>query len=372
MENAISKANKLGQSIWYDNISRSLIRTGKIQNLIKIGVTGITSNPTIFENAILHSSDYDKSILEAASRNLTSTEIFYQLAKDDIRIASELLRPIYDETNFTDGYVSLEVNPNLANFTTETISEAINLFKMLERPNIMIKVPATKAGIPAIRNLIKEGVNINVTLIFSLDMYKQVMESYIAGLEDRVLLGKNINTICSVASFFVSRIDTAIDTMLNDKIESGNLKSERLLGSAAIANATLAYEAFQKAFNSKRFNRLKLNGANVQKPLWASTGTKNENYSDVRYVESLIGVNTVNTIPPHTLDAFIDHGKVSLSLGGKPIESTKILANISSLGISMESITNQLLKEGLQSFTNSFNNLIDNIKNKIISLSSPG
>ena len=315
MTNVISAANQLGQSIWYDNISRSLINSGELEDLIQLGVSGITSNPTIFEKAISDSLDYDKEILEAAPLYLTPTQTFYHLAKNDVRVASDLLRPIYDKTNGVDGYISLEVNPTLANSTTETISEAINLFQMLERPNVMIKVPATEAGIPAIRDLIKEGINVNVTLIFSLDMYKQVMESYIAGLEDRANLGKDISQIGSVASFFVSRIDTKIDPMINKTIKLGNSNSNHLLGSAAIANATLAYIAFKNTFNSSRFHKLKQKGANVQKPLWASTGTKNDNYSDVLYVESLIGVNTVNTMPPHTLEAFVDHGKVSQSLG---------------------------------------------------------
>ncbi len=370
MTNTILEANKLGQSIWYDNISRSLIKSGELKDLIALGVSGITSNPTIFEKAISNSSDYDADILEATSLRLTPTQTYYHLAKNDIRDASDLLLPVYYKSNGLDGYISLEVNPVLSNSTAQTITEAIELFKILQRPNIMIKVPATDAGIPAIRELIKEGVNLNVTLIFSLSMYRKVMNSYIAGLEDRLLLGKDIDKISSVASFFVSRIDTKVDPLIYEATNSNDKPPTGLLGFTAIANASLAYHEFQNTFKNSRFNKLKENGANVQKPLWASTGTKNKNYSDVHYIESLIGLNTVNTMPPQTIKAFLNHGKVSQSLGDKVIEATKILDKVSSLGINLDSITDQLLIEGVDAFTYSFKTLIENISRKMNSLSN--
>ncbi len=364
MTNSVLETQRLGQSIWYDNIRRGLITSGELQNLIEVGVTGVTSNPTIFEKAIAGSTDYDDSLIELAHARKSTTETFEALAIEDIRAAADLLRPIYERTNGVDGYISLEVSPSLAHDTEGTIAEAKRLFSSLERPNVMIKVPATSEGIPAIRSLIGWGMNINVTLIFSLEAYRQVMNAYISGLEDLHRSGKDISKIASVASFFVSRVDTAVDRQLEEKIGKGSTKLRRLLGKAAIANAKIAYQYFNETFNDVRFAALKADGARVQRPLWASTGTKNPAYSDVLYIESLIGSNTINTTPPATLTAFLEHGVARPTLEKGVSDAKEVIKEIEAAGISLKEVTAKLLVDGVKSFADSFDKLMANIEEK--------
>ncbi|MBP6209739.1 MAG: transaldolase, partial [Anaerolineales bacterium] len=304
----IQKLTSLKQSLWYDNIQRKLLETGELKAMIDRGdIRGVTSNPTIFQNAIAKTNDYDAALIPLAWSGWDAEKIFWQLAVEDIQAACDLFRPLYDETKGGDGYVSLEVSPYLANETDATAKQAKELWERVNRPNLMVKIPATKAGIPAIRQTIAAGINVNVTLIFSLERYAEVMDAYLAGLEDRAAQNLPINMIASVASFFVSRVDSKIDPKLS--------KDSALLGKAAIANAKLAYSAFEDVFTSSRFATLKARfSARVQRPLWASTGTKNPAYSDTVYVDNLIGPDTVNTVPPATLDAFREHGNASITI----------------------------------------------------------
>ena len=314
MSNPVQDVQRLGQSIWYDNIRRGLLDSGELKRLIEMGVTGLTSNPTIFEKAIAGSTDYDEALTELARSNKSVDESYEALVIEDIRNTADLLRPIYDRTGGVDGYASLEVSPKLAHDTAGTTAEARRLFGALDKPNVMIKVPATAEGIPAVRQLISEGININVTLIFSLEAYRQVMEAYITGLEEYVAGGGDPSRIASVASFFVSRVDTAVDALLEERVRQGAPDVKALMGKAAIANAKLAYREFQQVFGEERFSGLKDKQARPQRPLWASTSTKNPAYSDLMYVEALIGPDTVDTLPPATLTALLEYGKPGLTL----------------------------------------------------------
>ena len=354
MTNTILDVQRLGQSIWYDNIRRGLIKSGELMALIDLGVTGVTSNPAIFEKAIAGSTDYDEALLELASGNKTSQELFEAFAIEDIRAAAGLLRPIYDRTGGVDGYASLEVSPNLAHDTEGTVAEAQRLFAALDRPNVMVKVPATPEGIPAIRSLIGQGININVTLIFSRDSYRQVAVAYIAGLEDLAKSGGDVGRVASVASFFVSRVDSAIDALLEESIRSGHSGLEPLLGRAAIANAKLAYRDFMALFGESRFASLREKGARVQRPLWASTGAKNPAYSDVLYLDLLICPDTVNTVPPATLTAFIDHGQATNALEEGVEEAQRVIQALAGAGIDLDQVTDRLLADGLKGFAESF------------------
>ena len=364
MASPMKEANGLGQSIWYDNIQRSLLTSGEMARLIELGVTGVTSNPTIFEKAIAGSADYDDALLLLARAHKGVVEAYESLAIEDIRATVDLLRPVYDRTSGADGFASLEVSPSLAHDTEGTVSEGRRLFATVDRPNLMVKVPATPEGAPAIRRLIGEGININVTLIFSLDAYRQVREAYIAGLEDLARSGGEVSKVASVASFFVSRVDTAVDSLLEERIRQGQDGLRTLLGKAAVANAKLAYQAFKDTFQGDRFAALQAKGARVQRPLWASTGTKNPDYSDVMYVESLMGPETVNTMPPATLTAFLEHGSVALTLDQGVDEARADIEAISSAGISMKEVTAKLLTDGVKSFGASFDELIANIEEK--------
>ena len=364
MTNPVQEANRLGQSIWYDNIRRGLIKSGELQQLIDSGVTGLTSNPTIFEKAIAGSTDYDDALLEQSQHGLSTQELFEALAIEDIRATADLLRSIYDRTGGTDGYASLEVSPRLAHDTVGTVAEAQRLFSALDRPNVMIKVPATSAGILAIRRLIGQGINVNVTLIFSLAAYDRVKEAYIGGLEELAGSSGDVSKVTSVASFFVSRVDTAVDNLLEEGIRGGREEWKNLLGKAAIANARLAYQAFKGTFNSERFAVLREKGAMVQRPLWASTGTKNPAYSDVLYLESLIGPDTVNTVPPATLTAFLEHGRASVTLEQDVAEAAQVIEALAAAGINMEQVTEKLLADGLEAFADSFEKLLANIEDK--------
>jgi transaldolase/glucose-6-phosphate isomerase len=349
---------RLGQSIWYDNIRRALLDSGELAALVEAGVTGLTSNPTIFDKAIAGSTDYDAELERLVELGEAEKEIFEVLALEDIGRAADLLRPVYDRTSGGDGYVSLEVSPTLAHDTEGTIAEARRLFAALGRPNVMIKVPATPAGIPAIRALIAEGINVNITLIFSLVHYDAVIEAYIAGLEQRAQSGGDVGKVASVASFFISRIDTAVDKALEEIGEAD------LQGKIGIASARLAYARFREVVGSARWERLAAKGARVQRPLWASTGTKNPRYPDTLYVDNLIGPDTVNTVPPATLEAFLDHGEVGLTLESGLDDSRADLARLAALGIDLEAVTQKLQDDGVAAFAKSFDSLIESIAEK--------
>ena len=360
--NPIQRLRPLGQSVWYDNVSRSLIETGELNRFLELGVTGLTSNPTIFEKAISSSDDYDSSLLEYARKGVTSPAALAEaLAIEDIQAAADILRPVYDSTGGADGFASLEVNPHLARDTDATVAEARRLFAALDKPNAMIKVPATPEGIPAVRALISEGINVNVTLIFSLDMYAKVREAYLDGLEALIESGGDPSRTSSVASFFVSRVDTAVDALLE---RDGGAAARALMGKAAVANATIAYRDFKAAFGTDRFARMAAKGARVQRPLWASTSTKNPDYSDVLYVETLIGADTVNTMPDATLDAFLDHGEARPTIADGAARAAETMDAAASAGVSMADVTAQLTRDGVKAFADSFDTLLENIAAK--------
>jgi transaldolase len=362
MNTKIAELNKLGQSLWFDYIERSLIDNGELASMIENGeIQGVTSNPSIFNTAIAKSNDYDEKLESLAKVGLTSEQIFYQLAIKDIQDAADLFMPLYESTDGGDGYVSLEVSPYLANDTQATIEEARNIWKSVNRPNLMVKIPATKSGLPAIRTCIAEGMNINVTLIFGIERYEKVMDAYLSGLEDRISKGLPINTIASVASFFVSRVDSNIDPKL-DKL--GTPAAIELKGKAAIANARLAYQKNLDVFSSERFEKLAINGAKIQRALWASTSTKDPNYNDVLYVDELIGPNTVNTAPPQTIVAFKDHGTISNTLAIASEKSQGIFNELAKLGISMPQVSEILEEEGVKKFADAFTELLDTIEER--------
>lgn len=369
MNNQLMSLSKFGQSVWYDNISRELLVSGEIKQLVENGISGLTSNPTIFEKAISSSHHYDESLRSFGMDTYDDKTAYEMLAIEDIRTAAEILRPVYDQTGSADGYVCLEVSPYLAHDTQATIDEAKRLFATLNNPNVMIKIPATPEGIPAIKQLIAQGININVTLIFSLEAHRQVMDAYLSGLEDLSNNVESLGHVSSVASFFVSRLDTSIDKILAEMSDLGNKRAKDATGKAAISNAKLAYQSFEEVFTSTRFATLKAKGAKVQRPLWASTGTKNPSYSDVLYVDNLIGPNTVNTMPPGTLTAFLDHGVPSQSLNQGIKQAKETMDILSELGIDVNSITDKLLHDGVQSFADSFAELLKNVGNKRKSLS---
>ncbi len=358
MSESIKKLTALGQSLWYDNIQRKLLETDELKAMIERGdIRGVTSNPTIFQNAIAKTNDYDSALLPLAWAGWDAEKIFWQLAIEDIQQACDLFRPLYDETKGGDGFVSLEVSPYLANDTEGTTKQAKELWDRVDRPNLMVKIPATKEGIPAIRASIAAGINVNVTLIFALDRYAAVMDAYLAGLEDRIAENLPIQQIASVASFFVSRVDTKIDPRLPE--------DSHLLGKAAIANAKFAYDAFESIFTSPRFATLKARfRARAQRPLWASTGTKNPKYPDTLYVDTLIGPDTVNTVPPATLDAFRDHGNAQMTITQGLEEAQTHFAELKALGISMSTVTKELEDEGVKSFADAFKTLLDAIEER--------
>jgi transaldolase len=355
---------KLGQSVWFDFIRRSLVISGELQSLIEKGVRGVTSNPAIFEKAIAGSSDYDEDIIRLIKADKSMDDIYEALAFEDISGAAELLKNVYEISDGKDGYVSLEVNPHLADDTEKTIQEAIRLFETLRRPNVMIKVPATDAGVPAITALIAAGVNVNVTLIFGLENYRAVAEAYLAGLErlaqsgPTVSAGHTLDRVASVASFFVSRVDSAVDKELEKKGQ------KQLQGKTAIANSKLAYSEFTNIFSGSRWKKLSDQGARVQRVLWASTSTKNPDYTDTLYVDELIGPDTVNTIPPSTLESFIDHGNVAETLMQGLDEARRHIAKLAELGIDLDAITRQLQIDGVVAFAKPFDALMESIAEK--------
>jgi transaldolase len=366
-DNPLNKLEALGQSIWLDYIRRDLIESGELQRLIrKDGLRGMTSNPSIFEKAIAESNIYDQDIRDIALREKNVKAIYETLSQRDVQNAADEFRTVYDRTDGNDGYVSLEVNPHLAHDTKGTIEEARRLWSALNRPNVFIKVPATSDGLPAIRQLISEGININVTLLFGLPRYRQVAEAYIAGLEARVDQGKPVKQIASVASFFLSRIDTLLDPLVEKFIEPGGGKkteiAKKVRGQVAISSAKAAYQIYKEIFGSNRFKKLADKGARVQRLLWASTSTKNPDYSDVKYIEPLIGPDTVNTVPPETIDAYRDHGDPKSRLEQDVKEANWIMARLPELGISIDKVTEQLEDEGVKKFNEPFDKLMKTLQ----------
>ena len=357
--NPLLQLKALGQSVWLDFIQRSLIESGELKRLIdQDGLSGLTSNPTIFAKAISETNEYDEEIERLLKVCNTTEEIYLSLAVRDIQEVADLFYPAFERTNGEDGFVSLEVNPHLAHDTGKTIEEARKLFGLVSRKNLMVKIPATPEGLPAIEQAISEGININVTLIFSLERYEQVAQAYLSGLEKRTKKGEPLDPVHSVASVFVSRIDTKADKLLAQK------GIQALQGKVAIANSKLIYQKFKEIFAGKRFKALEGKGANVQRPLWGSTGTKNPSYSDVLYIEELIGSNTVNTVPPSTLQAFRHHGKVRPSLEEGVSEARKVIKELSEAGIDLKQLTDELETEGVKSFRDSFDQLLYSIQEK--------
>ena len=364
--NNIQKALENGQSIWLDSISRDMLRSGELQKFIDLGVTGVTSNPSIFDKALADSDIYDESLLEYAKDGADRQTIFERLAVDDIRDAADVLRPVYDNASMRDGFVSIEVSPNLANDTDGTVIEARRLWAAIDRPNVMIKVPGTPAGVPAIKTLISEGINVNVTLLFSLNAYVAAANAFIEGLSEFAQSGRGIPAaVASVASFFVSRVDTSVDTALPDGHE--------LRGKIGSANAKVAYAKFDELFDRNldgggNFFPLHSTGAQVQRPLWASTGVKNPDYPDTLYVDGLMGPDTVNTVPEATMAAFSDHGTPGKALTEGIDEARAQLTALADAGVSIDSITDDLLEAGVAAFADSYESLLGRIDEKLAAL----
>lgn len=367
--NPLKKLETFGQSIWLDYIKRDLFTSGKLKQFItEDGLRGMTSNPSIFEKAIVESTDYDQVIKKMVQEGKDVNQIYEALTQKDVQDAADAFHHLYNHTNGLDGYVSLEVNPHLAHDTEGTIEEARRFWKALDRPNVLIKVPATKEGLPAIKQLISEGINVNVTLLFGLPRYQAVAEAYIAGIEARLKQGKSVTHVASVASFFLSRIDVLLDPIF-EKIAGGDTEqaniAKKLYGQLAIASAKGAYAIFEELFNSSQFKQLAGKGAHVQRLLWASTSTKNPNYSDIKYVEALIGPQTVNTVPPETMDAYRDHGSPMDRLSSDFDNVTWCFQQLPGLGIHIDQVTQQLEDEAVDKFIKSYDQLIDALRKHV-------
>jgi transaldolase len=366
--NPLLKFEALGQSIWLDLIGRGMFSTGELRRLIEEdGLRGVTSNPSIFEKAIAGSRDYDEAIRALIKQGKSADEIYQVLTVEDIRQAAELFRPDYERLNGADGFVSLEVSPRLAYDTVATIAEARRLWAAVDRPNVMIKVPATRQGLPAVRQLIGEGINVNVTLLFGLPRYREVAEAYVGGLEALAAQGRAIDRVASVASFFLSRIDVLLDPILDKMMQTGEAKADlakALRGKVAIASAKAAYQIYEEIFFSERFGRLKAQGARPQRLLWASTGTKNPAYGDTKYVEPLIGPETVNTLPLETLVAYRDHGHPAARLKEGVAEAHWVLQRLADVGIDLDATTQQLEDEGVQKFIQAYDALMKALQGK--------
>lgn len=360
-ENTLKELQKSGQSVWFDYVSRDLIASGELKRLVdEDAVTGVTSNPTIFQKAIEGSDDYDNALKEMLSRGVRNEkELFVSLAIEDITRAADILWPVYQSTRGHDGFISIEVSPDLAYDTDSTIEEAKWLFSSIGRKNILIKVPATKEGLPAIELLISEGVNVNVTLLFSVDRYVEVAETYIRGIKKRLSKGQPVSEINSVASFFVSRVDTLTDKLLEERLSTATSEAEKekikcLFGRAAVANAKIAYKKYEEIFLRGEFPSLKKKGACVQRLLWGSTGTKNPGYSDIKYVEELIAPDSVNTMPEQTMKAFNDHGSVRMTIKEDIKDAEALFKELALLGVDIKDITDSLEEEGVKLFSDSF------------------
>lgn len=362
--NPLQELTELGQSVWLDYIRRGILDNGELERMIEeYALRGVTSNPSIFEQAITQSDDYDDALERMVGSGLGAKEVYEALAIEDIQRAADLFRPIFDRSEARDGFVSLEVSPELAHDTEGTLEEARRLWKAVDRPNVMIKVPGTDEGVPAIEQLLSEGMNINVTLLFSLEGYERVMEAYLRGLERRAEAGEPVDRIASVASFFVSRVDSAVDKTLQERIDAASTGEEKerlraLLGRAAIDNAKLAYRRFEEIFGGERFQKLRERGARVQRPLWASTSTKDPSYRDVIYVEELIGPSTVNTMPLATVEAFADHGVARRTVDTDLDRAKEELESLRQAGIDLDQVTRRLQVEGVDKFAASFRELL--------------
>ena len=376
-KNTLLDLHEIGQSIWLDSIDRRMLQDGELDRRIREdALTGMTSNPTIFQKALASSNAYDDQITEAEDKGLTSWELFELLETTDVRDACDHFAGVYSSTRGGDGYVSIEVSPGVSHSADATVEEARRLWKTVDRPNVMVKVPGSAEGAIAVRRLITEGINVNITLLFAIEAHERVSDAYIAGLEDRIKSGKPIDGLHSVASFFVSRVDTEVDKRLDaliakaDAAERDRLKM--LKGRAAIANAKLAYRLFRQKFAGPRWETLARQGARLQRPLWASTSTKNPEYRDVMYVEELIGPDTVDTMPPATIEAFREHGVVDRTVDKKVAAAEGLLREIEAVGISMKDVTAKLLVDGIASFQKSFDELIGGLESKIGSLAPGG
>ncbi|MFQ5670151.1 MAG: transaldolase [Acidobacteriota bacterium] len=371
--NPLHQLKEHGQSVWLDNLARPLITSGELQRLIRDdGITGVTSNPAIFKNAMTGSDAYDAQIETLVNAGCSTEEIYEALAIQDVQDAAELLYPVYQKSQGEDGFVSLEVSPHLARDTQGTVDDALRLWKAVDRPNIFIKIPGTDEGIPAVQTCLAQGVNINITLLFSLSVYKQVIEAFIRAMHSRQQRGKPLDTVASVASFFLSRIDVKVDRALDTMIESGDHPREAaaLKGKTAIASAQLAYQIWNETVASPRWQSLEENGARVQKLLWASTSTKNPDYSDVMYVEPLIGRQTINTMPGQTIDAFRDHGRVGATLEEGADGARRIQKRLEGVGINLDQVTRELVDEGIQKFVQPFTELMDALEKKRAALTA--
>src|SRR5438128_9048628 len=364
---AIKELRREGQSLWLDNIRRQLITSGELARLRDEGLTGVTSNPTIFEKAVSGSTDYDEAMVGMVRARKKPDEMLWELMVEDVQAAADVFRPVHDKTKGKDGFVSIEVGPTIATNTRSTIKFAEYLHDRCRRPNVMVKIPATKEGLPAIHDQISKGNNINITLIFSVDRYDEVVEAYLSGLEKLHRSGGELSKVASVASFFVSRVDTKVDKLLSENVNTASDPKqkqtlERLYGKAAIANSKMAYEHYKELFSGPRWDKLRKAGARTQRCLWASTSTKDPRYPDTYYVEELIGPDTVDTIPPATLAAFREHGEVRRSLDENVDLAKRQLQDLEELGIDMTQVTRQLEEEGVQSFAKSFESLIKTLK----------
>jgi transaldolase len=364
MISRIRQLTALGQGVWLDYIGRELISSGQLERLVEQGISGLTSNPTIFHKAIAGSPDYDDDIRRLAHAGQSTPDIYESLILAEIRAAADILRPVYNETHGRDGFVSIEVSPRLAHDTPGTIAEARRLFQTIGRPNVMIKVPATPAGIPAAAALIGEGINVNVTLIFAIQVYEQVMQAYLDGLRAYEQTGRPLGLVSSVASFFVSRVDTLVDKILHHRMQNHEEHLQPLLGLAAVANAKLAYMRFKAAFQAQPFHELRARGARPQRPLWASTGTKNPEYSDTKYIDPLIGMYTVTTVPPQTLAALDDHAVAAQTIERDVGHAQAIMDELAGLKVDMDWVTAALLDEGVRLFAESFEALLVDIDKK--------
>ena len=376
-KNKLQELHDAGQSIWLDSIDRRMLHDGELERRIREdALTGMTSNPTIFQKALSSSNAYDEQIIAAEEEGPTSWELFELLETTDVRDACDHFGGVFSSTRGADGYVSIEISPGVSHNADAAVEEARRLWKTVDRPNVMVKVPGTPEGAVAVRRLIAEGINVNITLLFALEAHERVIESYMAGLEDRIKARQPIDGLASVASFFVSRVDTEIDKRLDALIAKASApekeRLQMLKGRAAIANAKLAYRLFRQKFAGPRWEALARQGARVQRPLWASTSTKNPAYRDVMYVEELIGPDTVDTMPPATIDAFKDHGVVARTVDKKVAVAESALKEIEAVGISMREVTDKLLVEGIASFQKSFDELIAGLESKIGSLTPGG
>jgi transaldolase len=370
----LAKLQKEGQSIWLDNIDRAMLHNGELEKrILEDSLTGMTSNPTIFEKALAEGDEYDEQ-LAAAQPGMSAHDLFELVETTDVRRACDLFAGVYSSTRGSDGYVSIEVSPGVANEAAATVEEARRLWETVDRPNVMVKVPGTEEGARAVRELTAAGINVNITLLFSIAAHDRVIDAYMSGLEDRIAAGNPVDHLFSVASFFVSRVDTEIDKRLDEMIKAANPadrdRLRMLKGRAAVANAKLAYRLFRRRFSGERWEKLEAAGARLQEPLWASTSVKNPAYRDVMYVEELIGPDTVNTMPPGLIDAFRDHGDVQRTVDKRLGAAEGLLREIEAVGISMDEVTDKLLTDGLASFQKSFDSLSAGIERKMSQLTA--